>query len=468
MVLLNNMKSLMKYCKLCSMRGIGQYHTLSRLFQPLNVKPKDATVTKDQAISISQKLLMDTGVISLRSNGMFALLPLGQRVMTKLIKLMDTEMSCIGAQRLSLPLLTSGNLWKKTGRWESTGQELLTLLDRHGKEYVLSPTHEEAVTNLMSEMYPFSFRQLPLRLYQIGSKFRDEMKPRFGLIRSREFVMKDLYTFDGSEEAARDTYEEIGGAYNRIFQRLGIPYLREPSSSGEESEVPSPRKMVYDVYRKASAPMRRLHLQGDDEDDVNEPQTSSVSTWLASPVTMQRKSLPGKPPLNKGTRVGHTFLLGTKYSKTLNALYQNESGKPEVLQMGCYGIGLSRVLAASVEVLARAGNVKWPWEIVPFKICLIGPKKGSKEGGAASWVGHLAEVLSSTSALQDEVVVDDRDRLTIGKRVMEAKKSGYPFIVVVGKRACEMVPMFEVLDCVNDESQFLSHKMLMSWASQLS
>lgn len=139
MSLLNNIPCLTKYCKFSSIKAVKQYHRLSRIFQPLNVKPKDAAVRKDEAISISQKLLMDTGIISLRSNGMFALLPLGQRVMMKLTKLIDKEMGCIGAQRLSLPLLTSGDLWKKTGRWESTGQELLKLQDRHGKDYVLSP-----------------------------------------------------------------------------------------------------------------------------------------------------------------------------------------------------------------------------------------------------------------------------------------------------------------------------------------
>lgn len=450
-----NISRLTRYYKLSNVQAVRHYHKVSKLFQPLSVKPKDATVTKDEAISISQKLLMDTGIISLRSNGMFALLPLGERVMMKLTKLIDKEMSCIGAQRLSLPLLTSGDLWKKTGRWESTGQELLKIEDRHGKEYVLSPTHEEAITSLMSEIYPFSFRQLPLRLYQINSKFRDEMKPRFGLLRCREFIMKDLYTFDNSVEAAHDTYQEICSAYDRIFHRLRIPFLKVTGDCGS-------------IGGTHSHEYHYISPTGEDTLCVCDNCGNSKNAELVSSDKSDSCDKCGSHVHQvAGIEVGHTFLLGTKYSKPLKALYQNESGKPELLQMGCYGIGVSRLLAASVEVLAEDKNIKWPWEIVPFKICLIGPKKGSKEASSALWVDHLAEVMSGMPGLLDEVVVDDRDRLTIGKRVMEAKQSGYPFIIVVGKRACEMVPMFELLDCTTGKSEFLSHKMLMNWVREL-
>lgn len=432
-----------------------QFHRLSRLFQPLNVKPKDAPDRKDSAVSVSQKLLMDTGIISLRSHGMFGLLPLGQRVMMKLTKLIDQEMNRVGAQRLSLPLLTNGDLWKKTGRWETTGQELMKLEDRHGKEYVLSPTHEEAVTHLMSEIYPFSFRQLPLRMYQINSKFRDEMKPRSGLLRSREFVMKDLYTFDKSVEAAGLTYEEVCGAYDRIFKRLGIPFLKVAGDCGN----------IGGIY---SHEYHYISANGEDTLHVCESCSSSKNAELMLPEEDDCCDKCGSLVKRvTGIEVGHTFFLGTKYSEVLGACYQNELGKPQLLQMGCFGIGVSRLLAATVEVLAQEGNIRWPWEIVPYKICLIGPKKGSKEAGAASWVDHLAEAMNSMPALKDDVVVDDRDRLTIGKRVMEAKKSGYPFIIVVGKRACEMMPMFELLDYSQEESQFVSHKMLMNWARKL-
>ncbi|MPC39196.1 putative proline--tRNA ligase, mitochondrial [Portunus trituberculatus] len=299
----------------------------------------------------------------------------------------------------------------------------------------------------MSEIYPFSFRQLPLRLYQINSKFRDEMKPRFGLLRCREFIMKDLYTFDDSVEAAHDTYEEICSSYDRIFRRLQIPFL----------------KVTGDCGNIGGSHSHEYHYISPTGEDTLFVCDNCGNTKNAELVSSDESDSCDKC----GSHVGHTFLLGTKYSKPFKASYQNELGKPELLQMGCYGIGVSRLLAACVEVLAQDKNIKWPWEIVPFKICLIGPKRGSKEASSALWVDHLAEVMSGMPDLQDEVLVDDRDRLTIGKRVMEAKQTGYPFIIVVGKRACEMVPMFELLDCTMGKSEFLSHKMLMNWVRKL-
>ncbi|XP_042242439.1 probable proline--tRNA ligase, mitochondrial [Homarus americanus] len=443
-----------KYRHLLFCRRIHQY-TVSELFQPLHVRPKDAIV-KEESTSLSQKLLVDCGVINCRSNGMFALLPLGQRVITKLMKVIDEEMKLVGAQKMLLPLLTSGQLWRATGRWESTGQELMKVQDRHNKDYVLSPTHEEAITNLVSEVYPLSHRQLPLSLYQITSKFRDEMKPRFGLLRCKEFMMKDLYTFDSSEEAAVTTYNKICGAYDRVFQRIGVPFLKVAGDCGNIGG-----SFSHEYHYQAAI----------GEDTLLLCEACGVST-NAELVTNSDDASCDKcgnhMTKTAGIEVGHTFLLGTKYSGPLKASYQNEKGKPELLQMGCYGLGVSRIMAATVEVLSQGDCIRWPWVLAPFKVCLISPKKGSKEASAVSWVAHLADVISSIPGFEDDVIVDDRDTLTIGKRVMKAKEAGYPLIIVVGKAACQDIPLFEVINTKNNDSQILSHKLLSGYLREIS
>ncbi|XP_071536694.1 probable proline--tRNA ligase, mitochondrial isoform X2 [Panulirus ornatus] len=399
---------------------------------------------------------MDYGIVSLRSNGMFAFLPLGQRVISKLVALIDEEMRSISAQKLSLPLLTSGHLWKITGRWDTTGQELIKVQDRHNKDYVLSPTHEESVTNLVSEVYPLSHRQLPLRLYQTTSKFRDEMKPRFGLLRCKEFLMKDLYTFDDSEEAAVVTYNEICNAYDRVFQRIGVPYLKVAGDCGNIGG-----NFSHEYHYQAAIGEDTLLL-------CNACGISTNSQLVANPDDVSCTKCGNQLTKVTGIEVGHTFLLGTKYSESLDAHYQNEKGKPELLQMGCYGLGVSRIMAAVVEVLSQDEYITWPWILAPFKVCLITPKKGSKEEGAKPWVDHLAEYISCMQGFQNDVIVDDRDKLTIGKRVTEAKKTGYPLIIVVGKRACETVPLFEVIDSRSNKVQVLSHKLLLNYLKEVS
>ncbi|KAG7157704.1 proline--tRNA ligase-like [Homarus americanus] len=396
-----------KYRHLLFCRRIHQY-TVSELFQPLHVRPKDAIV-KEESTSLSQKLLVDCGVINCRSNGMFALLPLGQRVITKLMKVIDEEMKLVGAQKMLLPLLTSGQLWRATGRWESTGQELMKVQDRHNKDYVLSPTHEEAITNLVSEVYPLSHRQLPLSLYQITSKFRDEMKPRF--------VAGDCGNIGGSFSHEYHYQAAIGEDTLLLCEACGVSTNAELVTNSDDASC----------------------------DKCGNHMTKTA-----------------------GIEVGHTFLLGTKYSGPLKASYQNEKGKPELLQMGCYGLGVSRIMAATVEVLSQGDCIRWPWVLAPFKVCLISPKKGSKEASAVSWVAHLADVISSIPGFEDDVIVDDRDTLTIGKRVMKAKEAGYPLIIVVGKAACQDIPLFEVINTKNNDSQILSHKLLSGYLREIS
>jgi len=403
--------------------------TVSSLFQPINLAPKNAETKRGESIVKSQKLLNEMGIVRQASPGMYTMLPLGLRSLHKLKHLIATEMNAAGCQQLSFPFLTPAHLWKQTGRIETTGQELLSCTDRHNRQYVLSPTHEEAITELVASLPSLTYRQLPLKLYQIGSKFRDEIKPRFGLLRGREFIMKDLYTFDKTIDDARETYESVSHAYNKVFEGLGVPFVKVVGATGNiggtlSHEYHFPSSIGEDELKQCTVCDFGSNIEISNKDTCD---------------------LCGSPMKDtKGIEVGHTFLLGTKYSEILNAKFMSKSGSNDTCQMGCYGIGVSRILAASVEVLSTETEIKWPELIAPYSVCVIAPKGGSKEESALTSAHYLAHQLNDGGRFFGDVILDDRSSLTVGKKLLEAKRTGYPYIVVVGKKSVLDLPMFEL------------------------
>nr|CAD7438110.1 unnamed protein product [Timema bartmani] len=394
--------------------------------------------------------MLDRGIIRQASTGTFYLLPLGERALQKLIKIVDKEMQGIGAQKLLLPLLTSGELWKITGRWDTAGPELFTLRDRHDRDYVLSPTHEEAITELIASSPQMSHRSLPLRLYQVTNKFRDEMKPRSGLLRGKEFLMKDLYTFDTTPQAAEETYNAVCNAYDNIFRRIGVGYVKVMGDSGMIGG-----SLSHEYHYPVNV--------GEDQLLICQECNYGANTEVCgdSEECPQCK----QPHMGhcSGIEVGHTFLLGTKYSTPLGASYMKANGKPSPVQMGCYGIGLTRTLAAAVESLSLPDEIRWPLAFAPFSVCIIPPKDGSKESSVSHLSEHLYESLHSSTSFDDDVLIDDRGQWTIGKRLFEAKKTGYPFIIVVGKKATEVEPLFEVHDLLQNKQLDLCHSSLVEY-----
>nr|CAG8485729.1 12121_t:CDS:2 [Entrophospora candida] len=304
----------------------------------------------------SYRLMTRAGFIRQSSSGIYTLLPLALRSLEKIERIIDIELENIGAQKLSLPILLSSNGWKKTQRWESSGEELFRLKDRKKSEFCLAPTHEEEITQLIANEIT-SYRQLPLRLYQIGRKYRDEMRPRLGLLRGREFIMKDLYTFDTTEELALQTYQEVILAYKKIFEKIGIPFSIAKADSGGGCPVCA---------------------KGDENNFV--------------PLTVHR-----------AIEVGHSFFLGTKYSEPLKATFapQNPKVPGELLpiQMGCYGLGTSRMLAAIIEASHDKNGIIWPISVAPYRVCII---PGSDEPS-----------------------------------IQNAELIGYPWIMVLGKKFLE-------------------------------
>lgn len=360
--------------------------------------------------------------------------------MDKLQRLLEHHLRPSGAQKLLLPTLTEGRLWEKTGRLQKMGGELLVAKDRADQTLVFSPTHEEAVTKMLADLSPLTYRSLPLRLFQISTKFRDEMRPRFGLVRSREFVMKDLYSFDVDESGAAETYRIISDAYSAFFRDLGVAAHRVLGDSGAMGGSQS----------------HEYHLATPDSPVGQDtivvcPAAGCGRGWNSELGGTSSKPPPGHscprcgpggpeaaPEMveTKGIEVAHTFLLGLKYSETLGAHFLGLDGKARPMYMGCYGVGVSRLMSSCVEVLSSDRQIRWPRKIAPFSACIICPKPGSHEAGATVDALDLYDRLGGQGRpFEEDVLLDDRDRMTVGKKLREALKMGYPCVVLFGKES---------------------------------
>ncbi|XP_036378297.1 probable proline--tRNA ligase, mitochondrial [Megalops cyprinoides] len=426
---------------------------VSRLFQPSNLREMKEPGPEGQAGEMtcrSQKLMMKGGLIYPSNPGCYYYLPAMVRSMEKLVRLIDQEMQGIGGQKLDMPSLCSAELWQRSERWDLMGKELFRLRDRHGAEYCLGPTHEEAVTELLASQGNLSYRQLPLLLYQVTRKFRDEPKPRFGLLRGREFYMKDMYSFDISEEAALITYQAVCQAYNRLFSRLGLHCVQVQADTGNIGG-----RLSHEFQLLADIGEDRLMVCGNCAFSAN---AETIEPGQTDCPQCSRGTLTE----SKGIEVGHTFYLGTKYSHIFNATYNNSQNKPVVAEMGCFGLGVTRILAAAIEVLSSEDAIRWPSLLAPYQVCVLPPKSGSKTAELAGVAEELCHSLGeSLQNLKGEVVLDDRTQLTIGKRLKDAIRLGYPYVIVVGKSAADEQPQFEVLCQQSGETVFLSREGLM-------
>ncbi|KAL5016486.1 hypothetical protein ScPMuIL_006075 [Solemya velum] len=417
----------------------------SRMFQNMG---KIQPATSDLSCK-SHKLMLYNDILSPCHPGAFSLLPLGQRALEKLIQVIDEELEVTGAQKMSMPSLAPSTLWEETGRWVSAGAELFRIRDRHDLHYCLGPTHEEVITSMVAQLNPLSYKRLPILLYQITRKFRDEMAPKHGLLRGREFEMKDLYTFDATVEDAEKTYRSICEAYCRIFDRLGLPFNKVSGATGNIGGSLS----------------HEFHLSAEvGEDKFLTCDKCGLGTNVELLDKQSAQSQCGRENCelvqSTGIEVGHAFLLGTKYSSVFNAIYQKDDGQPSLTEMGCYGLGVTRVLQAGIEVLSTEDRIRWPNLLAPYQVCIIPQKEGYMAEKFRDMADSLSDRLGELPNMRGEVVIDDRTHLTVGKRLYEAKRIGYPFVVIVGKKALETSPQLEVLDVYEDQTTFLSETQL--------
>ncbi len=531
----------------------------SRILLPtLKESPADAEV-------VSQRLMMRAGMIKKAAAGIYEILPLGLRALRKVENIVREEMDRAGAQEVSLPVVIPSELWKESGRWDKYGPELLRVTDRHDREFCVGPTHEEVITDLVRSTVR-SYRQLPLNLYQIQTKFRDEIRPRFGLMRGREFVMKDAYSFHADNESAEAEYKNMLGAYRRIFERCGLEFraveaesgaiggsfshefmvladtgedevaacdaceyaanveraeVRAPAdkipSSPEENAAPvkdvntpgkktvdevseflnvSPKNLIKTlIYETENGPVAVL-LRGDLE--LNEMKLARVlevsDVFLADEETVQRVTgapsgfagpvglktpiyadysvlsmsgavsgankadthisnvIPGRDfeasysdlafavcgdgcprcngtlSLRRGIEVGHVFKLGTKYSEAMGATFLDTNGKERPMIMGCYGIGIGRTAAASIEQNHDDAGIIWPLGLAPFAVEVLVLKVNDEPSMKAA-----EGIYTALSEAGVETLFDDR-KVRAGIKFKDADLIGIPVRVVVGER----------------------------------
>jgi len=444
---------------------------MSNIFLPyLNSYPDKGGEDDD---SKNFRLLRDNGFMFPSQQGMYHLLPLGVRVMDKLKRIIVEELEDVGCQEMSMSSLTRSQLWEVSGRWENAGKELYRLTDRRDNQLCLAPTCEENVTDMMAKVRSnISHHYLPIKLFQITTKYRDEINATNGLLRGREFMMKDLYTFDIDVPSSEITYSIISDAYFRIFSRLSLPVYRVAGSPGKiggslshEFQLPSPA--------------------GEDDIIVCENCKTGVNEELLKDEEERATWSCGcdKPKILRtpAIELGHTFLLGLKYTTPFNATYRSDKNSESLSHMGCYGIGVSRLIGACAEVSEPVKSPKsdvelvWPRLIAPYSIGILPPKKGSKEetpevvDAFVRVTFKLSEIMSSTystTSSKSDVLVDDRTELTIGRRLVDLKRVGVPLILVVGPKF-HKTGKFELIEVFKGQTHFLEWSDLLEYFGKL-
>ena len=377
------------------------------------------------AETISHKLMLKAGLIRQVASGVYNWLPLGVKVLRKVENIVRREMENSGAQEILMPMVQPGELWKESGRWQQYGQELLIFEDRHDREFCLGPTHEEVITDLCRNEIR-SYKQLPVIFYQIQTKFRDEIRPRFGVMRSREFIMKDAYSFDLSEQQMDDSYQSMRDAYVRIFNSLGLDYRIVKADSGAIGGADS------EEFHVLADSGEDLLAFSDKSDYAINAELLIESKSDQDPGSLEGQDSPdgkGKLKLKRGIEVGHIFKLGRKYSESMKLTIQSEKGNihPE---MGCYGIGISRIVAAAIEQSHDDKGIIWSKEISPYTTALveINPK------GEENLKNLCTQIYTSLKERGHEVLWDDRDQ-SAGVKFSDMELIGIPQMIIIGEKS---------------------------------
>ncbi len=379
----------------------------SELFgKTLKQAPADAS-------AISHQYLVRGGFIDQLMSGVYSFLPLGWRVHRKIENIIREEINDIGGQEILLPSLSPKNLWEETGRWTTIDPPLFKLKDRHDKEVALGPTHEEVITDLVRKRVQ-SYKELPFALYQIQNKFRNELRSTGGLLRVREFIMKDLYSFHSSESDLEKYFEKVIKAYEKIFNRCGIAPIITKASGGTIGgsttyEFQAPTKVGEDVVyfdRKAGKAFNKELI-----DEIPESERSNYEQIPA-------------------VEVGQVFSLGITYSEKMGATFVDSNGSEKPIVMGCYGIGLGRLMGTIVEAFHDEQGIVWPDEVAPFRVHLL------VLGGEDNVRNEANKIYENLVKKNVEVLYDDRDE-SVGVKLSDADLIGIPERWVVSKKSLE-------------------------------
>lgn len=372
--------------------------------------------TPSEAEIVSHQLMIRAGLIRKLASGVYSYLPLGWRVLQKVEEIIREEMNAKGAQEILLPALQPRELWDKSGRYEVIKDIMVWFKDRHGRELILGPTHEEVITDLVGSNVK-SYRELPFILYQIQNKFRDEPRPRFGVLRSCEFIMKDAYSFDTSWEGLDINYKKMYDAYGRIFERCGLKYTAVEADPGMMGGDVSHEFMVLTPNGEDSVVVCKSCGYAGSSDKTEIKESPTVCPKCKKKVTTEA-----------AIEVGHIFKLGTKYSQSLGAVYLDKEGKEQPIIMGCYGIGVNRIIASAIEQNNDQDGIIWPKSISPFQVIVIPLNIGHEK--SANCANKIYEQLSESGV---EVLLDDRDERA-GVKFKDADLIGIPLRVVIGEK----------------------------------
>ncbi len=425
---------------------------LSKLFIPISKDlPAEAKIK-------SHQLMLRTGMIKQSSAGIYSWLPLGFKVMKKIEQIVREEQNLIGAQEMLMPTIQSSEIWKESGRYEDYGEEMLRIKDRQGREMLYGPTNEELITDIFRSSIK-SYKSLPQLLYHIQWKFRDEIRPRFGVMRCREFYMKDAYSFDLDEEAAKKSYNKMFYSYIRTFNRLGLKAIPMAADTGPiggdlshefiilaetgESQIYADKK-IFEVdlnkYDSSDSSLEKVRKDFSSfyavTDDKFEENDFNKNVKKENQVK------------TKGIEVGHIFYFGDKYSKPLNCLIDTQGAKKVAVKMGSYGIGISRLVGATIEANYNNEVMKWPRSVSPFEVVIIPSiSKNNREN-----LQKAEKIYKELKNQNIDVLLDDVDE-NMSNKFKKHDLIGIPYQIIIGSKSEKDKFEFKEL---NSKSEMLS------------
>ena len=431
---------------------------LSKLFIPITKNiPAEAKIK-------SHQLMLQTGMIKQSSAGIYSWLPLGFKVMKKIEQIVREEQNFIGAQEMLMPTIQSSEIWKESGRYDDYGEEMLRIKDRQGREMLYGPTNEELITDVFRSSVK-SYKSLPQILYHIQWKFRDEIRPRFGVMRCKEFFMKDAYSFDLNDNDAKKSYNKMFFSYLKTFERLGLKAIPMAADTGPIGGDLSHEFVILaetgesQIYTDKRIFEINLSQYDFSEVSLSKMRTDFTNFYAVTDEKLDEKkfdeNVDKKNQLKtKGIEVGHIFYFGDKYSKPMNCLIDDKSGKKISVKMGSYGIGVSRLVGATIEANYKNGIMKWPKSISPFDVVILPSINKNNQDNL-----HKAKKIYEDLKKQNiDVLLDDVDE-NMSNKFKKHDLIGIPYQIILGSKSEENKFEFKEL---NSQSELLSLENIKS------
>ena len=420
---------------------------LSKIFLPLTKDlPSDAKIK-------SHQLMLRTGMIKQSSAGIYSWLPLGFKVMKKIENIVREEQNNIGAQEMLMPTIQSADIWKESGRYDDYGDEMLRIKDRQGREMLYGPTNEELITEIFRSSIK-SYKSLPQMLYHIQWKFRDEVRPRFGIMRCREFYMKDAYSFDISDEAAKESYNKMFYSYLKTFTKLGLKAIPMAADTGPiGGDLSHEFIILADTGESNIYADKNIFNINTDEYDLNSTSLEKMrndfsSFYAVTDEKFNKKDFDLKVKKSdqiaaKGIEVGHIFYFGDKYSKPLNCFVDHQGGKKVPVKMGSYGIGVSRLVGAIIEANFQNDVMKWPKAVSPYDVVII--TSINKNNRQCLEIAY--KIYKELQKQKIDVLLDDVDE-NMSAKFKKHELIGIPNQIIIGSKSQE--DRFEFKEVGND------------------